>query len=628
MPGTTPITPITWGFKTMIRRALAVATALVALPLYAQTTPKSYAQELVDQTLAAHPDIVVMAIHATPLKQKDNVIIASNFGRIGKKADSDDLGVINTGKPNVEVNKAGDRLGVELPLLDTTGDTLGALSIGFPYHSGDDKQALQQRAEKIRDQLARRISNQGNLTQPFQYNASVPTNTLAQQIVDETMAAHPEVIILAFHVIPPGTKTNVILGSSIGRIGKEGDEDDLRAIKTGIPNLEVNGKRFEVETRLLDASKKTIGAVGIVFNYKPGDDKKALESRAYVIRDEIAAKIPSLDKLVGPPSNAEASTSASAPATLIGRSTSWKPEYSGDFDHFGVDTKRNKLLLAAEDHGTLEVFNLDTGAHEQTLTTFSTPHAILYLPEQDRLIVTDSGKGGTRILDAATYKVLGYINLEPGADSMAYDKTSNILYIVSGGKDVDMKDCFLNEIDPVSGKVYRKLRFDSDHVEAVRAEQHGNRLFVNVADKNRVDVVDKKTLKVIAQWPLTGAQTNLSMELDEADHRLFVGTRNPSKLIVLDTDNGKMVASLDAPATSDGLFYDAAQKRVYVPGGDGYLGIFQQQDADHYTQLARVASAKGAKSGMLWKPLDRVYLAASPGENNKGGEILWYALHP
>jgi hypothetical protein len=626
MPGTTPITPITWGFKTMIRRALAVATALVALPLYAQTTPKSYAQELVDQTLAAYPDIVVMAIHATPLKQKDNVIIASNFGRIGKKADSDDLGVINTGKPNVEVNKAGDRLGVELPLLDTTGDTLGALSIGFPYHSGDDKQALQQRAEKIRDQLARRISNQGNLTQPFQYNASVPTNTLAQQIVDETMAAHPEVIILAFHVIPPGTKTNVILGSSIGRIGKEGDEDDLRAIKTGIPNLEVNGKRFEVETRLLDASKKTIGAVGIVFNYKPGDDKKALESRAYVIRDEIAAKIPSLDKLVGPPSNAEAS--ASAPATLIGRSTSWKPEYSGDFDHFGVDTKRNKLLLAAEDHGTLEVFNLNTGAHEQTLTTFSTPHAILYLPEQDRLIVTDSGKGGTRILDAATYKVLSYINLEPGADSMAYDKPSNILYIVSGGKDVDMKDCFLNEVDPVSGKVYRKLRFDSDHVEAVRAEQHGNRLFVNVADKNRVDVVDKKTLKVIAQWPLTGAQTNLSMELDEADHRLFVGTRNPSKLIVLDTDNGKMVASLDAPATSDGLFYDSAQKRIYVPGGDGHLGIFQQKDADHYTELARVDSAKGAKSGMLWKPLDRVYLAASPGENNKGGEILWYALHP
>lgn len=610
----------------MIRRALAVAIMLSAFPLYAQTAPKIYAQELVDQTLAAHPDVIIMAIHATPPKQKDNVIIASNIGRIGKKADEDDMGVVNTGKPLVEVNKAGNHLEIEVPLFDTTGDTLGALSIVYPYKNGDDKQALQQKAEQIRDQLARRISNQGNLTQPYRYDASTPTNTLAQQITDETMAAHPEVIILALHATPPGSKTNVIVGSSIGRIGKAADEDDMHAVETGVPNLEVNGNRFEVETRLLDANKKTIGAVGIVFRYKPGDDKKALERQGYAIRDEIAAKIPSLEKLMAPPSNAK--DPAASPATLIGRSTAWKPEYSGDFDHFGVDPKRNRLLLAAEDHGSLEVFDLNTGVHEQTITTFSTPHAILYLPEQDRLIVTDSGKGGTRILDAATYKILGYIGLEPGADTMEFDKGSNLLYIVSGGKDVDMKECFLNEIDPISGKVYRKLRFDSDHVEAVRAEQHGGRMFVNVADKNLVAVVDKKTLKEVARWPLTGAQTNLTMALDEADHRLFVGTRNPSKLIVLNTDNGKTVATLDAPATSDGMFYDDAQKRVYIAGGDGYLGIFQQNDADHYTQLARVPSAKGAKSGMLWRPLNRVYLAASPGDNNKGGEILWYALHP
>ena len=611
----------------MIRRVLAVAIALSVFPLYAQppqASSKNYAQELVDETLATHPDIIVMAVHATPPKQKDNVIIASNIGRIGKKADADDMGVVTSGKPLVEVNKAGDRLEVEVPLLDTTGDTLGALSIVYPYRAGDDKLALQQRVEKIRDELARRISNQGNLTQPYQYDTSVPTHTLAQKLVDDTMAAYPDVIILAMHATPPGSNTNVIVGSSIGRIGKAADDDDLRAIRTGIPNLEVNGSRFEVETRLLDASKQTIGAIGIVFRYKAGDDKKALERRAYAIRDELAAKIPSVAQLMAPPAAAD----PASPATLIGRSSGWKPEYSGDFDHFGVDTKRNKLLLAAEDHGTLEVFDLNSGAHEKTLTSFSTPHAILYLPEKDRLIVTDSGKGGTRVLDAATYKVLGYINTAPGADSMMYDKSSHMLYIVSGGKDVDMKECYLNEVDPYSGKVYRKLRFDSDHVEAVRAEQRGSHLFVNVADKNEVDVVDKKTLQVTARWPLTGAQTNLSMALDEADHRLFVGTRNPSKLIVLDTQTGKQVASLDAPATSDGLFYDDASKRIYVPGGDGYLGVFQQKDADHYEQLARVASAKGAKSGMLWKPLDRIYLAASPGENNKGGEILWFALHP
>ena len=89
-------------------------------------------------------------------------------------------------------------------------------------------------------------------------------------------------------------------------------------------------------------------------------------------------------------------------------------------------------------------------------------------------------------------------------------------------------------------------------------------------------VVDKKTLKVIARWPINGAKTNLTVALDEADHRLFVGSRNPSKLFVLNTDTGATVAMLDAPATSDGLFRDSARKRVYVPGGDGYLGVYQQ----------------------------------------------------
>lgn len=335
-----------------------------------------------------------------------------------------------------------------------------------------------------------------------------------------------------------------------------------------------------------------------------------------------------------PASHAQTLATVTSPATdarlpiLTGRSTAWKPQYSGDFDHFGVDTKRNKLLLAAEDHGTVEVFDLHTGEHERTLTTFGTPHAILYLPRSDKLVITDSGKGGTTILDAATYKVVGHIDLAAGADSMAYDKATNHLYIVSGGKDAGMTSCFINEVDPISGRVKRSLKIDADHVEAMVPEAHGDRMFVNVPSKNLVAVVNKKTLKVVARWPLTGATTNLTMALDEANHRLFVGTRNPSKLFVLDTDTGRTVATLDAPATSDSLFYDKAHKRIYIAGGDGHLGVYRQDDPNHYAELGRVATAPGAKSGMFSAALDRIYLAVSPGEHNQGGAIVWLATQP
>jgi hypothetical protein len=114
----------------------------------------------------------------------------------------------------------------------------------------------------------------------------------AQKLIDEALAEHPEIILIAIHAQPPGHK-NVIVASNFGRIGKIGDEDDMRCIHTGKPNLEVNGAHYEDELVLQDASGKTIGALGVVFNYKDGDDKEALQKIAEQTRDEMKAKLPS-----------------------------------------------------------------------------------------------------------------------------------------------------------------------------------------------------------------------------------------------------------------------------------------------------------------------------------------------
>lgn len=313
------------------------------------------------------------------------------------------------------------------------------------------------------------------------------------------------------------------------------------------------------------------------------------------------------------------------PLKLLGETA--LPGYTGDFDHLAVDLKANRLFLAAEDHGTIEVFNLSTGKHEQTLTTFNTPHSIFLVPGTNRIIVTDSGKGMSRVLDSRTLKVVGHIDLAEGADSSNYDPSTGHFYIITGGKDVGMKVSYLNEIDPKSGKLLRQLKIDSDHTEALRTEQQGDRLFINVADKNYVAVVDKKTLKVIAHWAIKGAQTNLCMALDEPDHRLFVVTRNPTKLFVLDTKSGETVAAIDVPATVDGVFYDRDRNRIYVLGAVGQIGVYQQIDPDHYKELARVPSAEGGKSGLFVPDMNRLFVAASPGKH-VGGKVLWYAVPP
>jgi hypothetical protein len=143
------------------------------------------------------------------------------------------------------------------------------------------------------------------LTVAAQTPVQNPTpHTYAQKLVNDTLAKHPDVVILAMHVVSKdGGADYPILASNIGRYGKKADEDDLRVIKTGNANLEVNktGNHFEVELPLQDINKKTIGAVGIVFNYKPGDDKRAFERKAIAIRDELSAETPSVDRLYGAP---------------------------------------------------------------------------------------------------------------------------------------------------------------------------------------------------------------------------------------------------------------------------------------------------------------------------------------
>jgi DNA-binding beta-propeller fold protein YncE len=316
---------------------------------------------------------------------------------------------------------------------------------------------------------------------------------------------------------------------------------------------------------------------------------------------------------------------SSPPLVLLGRTN--LPGYDGDFDHLFADIGENKLFVAAEDHGTVEVFNLATGKHLKTLTTFKTPHAFFLVPGTHRLIITDDS--GPRIMDDRNYEILGHIDVAPGADTEFYDASTKHLYIVSGGGDVKLKDSWLNEIDPWSGKVLRRLKFDSDHVEAMQAEQHGGRIFINIADKNEVDVIDKKSLTVIGRWPIVGATVNLAMALDEPDHRLFVVTRKPTRMFALDTRDGRTVATLEVPDINDGIAFDAARKRIYVPGAIGQIGVYQELDPDHYREVARIRSAPGGKSDLFVPALSEFFVAISPQYNRPPeGAVLRYRVEP
>ena len=306
--------------------------------------------------------------------------------------------------------------------------------------------------------------------------------------------------------------------------------------------------------------------------------------------------------------------------------TATLPGYSGDFDHFAVDRVRGRLLLAAEDHATLEIFNLDSGKHLRTIQGFDAPHTILIRPDSPSILVTDSGKSMTKVLDADTYEKKGSIALTEGADSGGYDAAADIFYVVTGGKDVDMATAFLEAINPSTGERLGRIEFKDNHVEAMAIEKGGNRIFINLAQTNKLAVVNRKTMTEIAEWPIAPAEQNAMVAFDEAHHRLFVVCRKPGMVVVVNSDTGEVTNTLPAPLRADELMFDAATSRLYVPGGEGYIGVYDTSDPDHLKEMAKVKSAPGAKTGILLADKKELIVAVSPGDTKAVAKILAYSV--
>jgi DNA-binding beta-propeller fold protein YncE len=323
-----------------------------------------------------------------------------------------------------------------------------------------------------------------------------------------------------------------------------------------------------------------------------------------------------------------ASHAQSAPLHL--KSSIPIPGVKGDFDHFAADVKSGRLYLAAEEHKSVEVFDLKTGKHLKSIGGFDTPHAIVYSPEKNTLLVTDSGpedgnEGYIRVVSLKDFKIVDSIKVLAAADSAGFDPETRLMYADTGGLEAKMDHTVIAVIDTVEAKKVNEISVDSGRVEAISFEHDGARMFANMRTKGQVGVFDKKSGKLLKTWQIPDATDNVPMALDEKDHRLFVVTRKPAKLVVFNTETGEAVASLPAVDRADDMAFDPTHKRIYVSGGDGFVGVYEQTDPDHYRQIAHVPSGPKAKISVYVPELKQLYVAAS-AEGTKPAKLLIYSV--
>jgi DNA-binding beta-propeller fold protein YncE len=309
------------------------------------------------------------------------------------------------------------------------------------------------------------------------------------------------------------------------------------------------------------------------------------------------------------------------------------PGLQRHWDHFGVDVKGNRLFLTSdEDEAVVEVFDLKTNKLIHTITGTKGAHNVLAFPEMKKIVVVDGEASELKIYNYDTLELVGHTELTIDADPAVYDPATKYLYVVNGGRAAKTPYCLISIVDMASGKKLADMKLDTNRLESMALEKSGPRLFVNMTGANKIGVVDRQKRAVVDTWPVTAAVENVPMQYDESTHRLFVATRKPSKLVVVNTDTGKEVASLPTADSVDDLAYDAANHRIYLPGGNlngavGAITVIQQKDADHYEVIANIPTKPGARTARLVPELNKYYVSVST-KGPQEAQILVYDVVP
>jgi DNA-binding beta-propeller fold protein YncE len=319
------------------------------------------------------------------------------------------------------------------------------------------------------------------------------------------------------------------------------------------------------------------------------------------------------------PANAPPAAEAAPP--LILTATVPLEGVKGRFDHFA--SGKGKVFVSGLGNNSVEVIDLFQGTRSHEITGVPNPQGVAFSPETNKLFVA-SEKGKLYIYDGDSYKLLATLDFDGGADNLRYDAATKRVYVGCGDNE---KNSAIAAVDAMTNKRLDEVYKLGGEPESFQLEKNGPNIYVNVPDMKQIVVINRTT-KELTRWPVTVAQ-NFPMALDEADHRVIVGTREPATLSVFDTATGKMVASVPTVQDTDDLYYSAERKRVYVPGRAGSIWVYQQTDPDHYNVISKIPTVVGAGTagyfGRQGKGFDRFYLAVSAGANTNA-EIRIYTM--
>lgn len=288
----------------------------------------------------------------------------------------------------------------------------------------------------------------------------------------------------------------------------------------------------------------------------------------------------------------------------------------GKLDHLTADSKGERLFVANKVNNTMDVVDLKAGKPLKPITGQSGVQGIAYAADLDRIFAALGTGGFCNVFDGKSYKLLKTVKFMDDADNVRYNPRTHLVYVAHAEK-------ALGVIDGQSFERKADIELPGS-AEAFQLEKGRPRLYVNVPSPSQVVVIDTDQNKVVKSYPLKLAAANYAMALDEANHRLFLGCRKKPMVVVMDSESGQEITSVAIPADTDDVFFDAKRKRIYACCGEGFIAVIRQTDADHYELQEKIATVKDARTCFFDPETGRLYLGVPRQPGKEGPEIRVY----
>jgi len=272
----------------------------------------------------------------------------------------------------------------------------------------------------------------------------------------------------------------------------------------------------------------------------------------------------------------------------------------GGTDYVAVEAATGRVFVSRATH--MMVVDGATGRVLGDIPNTPGVHGAGIATKAGHGFTTNGGDETVTMFDLKTLAEIKRIKVGPGLDGIMYDEPDDKIILTNHSRPIGT----LTAIDPKSGDIVATVELEDTAPEGAAADGKGH-IFVNNESKHTIQVIDVKTWKATASWPLAPCEGPTGIAYDKATNRIFSGCSKTS--VVVNPDTGKVVASIANGTRVDALGWDAAKKLIFIPnGGEGNVTVVHQDSADKYTVVATVTTFPGAKTITVDPTTHNVYL--------------------